>query len=131
MKFNFSQFTLPVWAVVAFLLLIGFSIFVRAQDLGYSIFQGDEVNTIDFLYEMKPGLNGTVEYLMAQKRGPVQYVLNIINVNLFGYMNEEQIRFPYLVFSVIALFSLYKLAKNISLGQSIREQQCKQSSKTS
>lgn len=113
MKLNFSQFTLPVYAVIVFLLLITFSVFVRAQDLGYSIFQGDEVNTIDFLYEMKPGIQGTWEYLTSQKRGPVQYALNMINVNLFGYNNEQQIRFPYLVFSVIALFSLYKLAKNI------------------
>lgn len=113
MKISFSHFKLPVYATTIFVLLIGFSIFVRAQDLGYSIFQGDEVNTIDFLYEMKPGPDGLWHYLISQKRGPVQYVLNIINVSLFGYHNEEQIRFPYLVFSVFAMFSLYKLAKKI------------------
>ena len=113
MRTNFSQFKLPVYTTTIFFLLIVFSIFVRAQDLGYSIFQGDEVNTVDFLYEMQPGINGLWEYLISQKRGPVQYMINIINVNLFGYINEEQIRFPYLVFSVIALFSLYKLTKRV------------------
>ncbi len=113
MKMNFRQFKLPVYAIVIFLGLIIFSVFVRAQDLGYSIFQGDEVNTIDFLYEMKPGFQGTMEYLMSQKRGPIQYLINITNVAVFGYNDEWQIRLPYLVFSVIAIFSLYMLAKKI------------------
>lgn len=113
MKINFKHFNLPVYIITILAILILYSIFVRAQGVGYSNFQGDEVNTIDFLYEMKPGVEGLWNYLISQKRGPVQYVLNILNVNLFGYHNEAQIRYPYLFFSVFALFSLYKLAKKI------------------
>lgn len=90
--------------------IIAFSIFVRAQGLGYSGFQGDEVNPMTFLYGMK---DGPLAYLIEQKRAPMQYIINLINVGLFGYHNEEQIRVPFLIFGVLALVTIYNLAKKI------------------
>ena len=106
----FKKLKLPYWFSVAAGLIISFSIFVRAQGLGYSNFQGDEVNTVDMLYQMN---NGFLDYLMSQKRGPVQYVLNYINFSAFGYQNEFWVRVPYLIAGVLALYTLYRLSKRI------------------
>lgn len=104
-----SQFKLPIALTVFLFITIFFSIFVRSQDLGYSNFQGDEINPMDFMYEMSERNISLFSYLMEQKRGPVQYLINYANVGLFGYHNEWQIRFPFLVFGVLAIFVFYKL----------------------
>src|SRR3989344_58050 len=96
------------WIKLLALLIIAYSIFIRIQGLGYSNFQGDEVNTVDFIYEMKPETNGLWNYLIAQKRGPVQYMINIANYSIFGYINEYQIRLPYLLFGILAIYTLYR-----------------------
>lgn len=105
-----TKIKIPLVFVALFILIIIFSIFVRTQGLGYSGFQGDEVNPMDFLYEMDDGL---LNYLFSQKRGPMQYVINITNVTLFGYHNEFLIRLPFLLFGILALFTVYKLANKI------------------
>jgi len=109
----FKNIKIPKLFLVLFLAIILYSMMVRIQGLGYSGFQGDEVNPMTFLYEYKdPGFNFG-KYLMAQKRGPGQYVINYINVKLFGYHNEWQIRFPYLVFGLLAFYTFYNLAKKL------------------
>lgn len=105
-----KKINLPYWFVVVTAIIIIFSIFVRIQGLGYSNFQGDEVNTVDMLYEMN---NGILEYLFSQKRGPVQYVVNMINFGLFGYHGELWVRLPYLITGILAIYTLYRLSKRI------------------
>ncbi|PJA41063.1 hypothetical protein CO178_00985 [candidate division WWE3 bacterium CG_4_9_14_3_um_filter_34_6] len=92
------------------ILIIIYSVFVRVQGLGYSNFQGDEVNPMTFVYGMD---NRVISYLLDQKRAPAQYVINIINVSLFGYHGEAQIRFPFLIFGILAIYTFYLLAKKI------------------
>lgn len=96
--------------LVIVLAIIGYSIFVRAFGIGYSGFQGDEVNPMTFLYGMK---DGPFAYLIEQKRAPMQYIINLLNVSLFGYHNEGQIRTPFLIFGVLAIITIYKLANRI------------------
>ncbi len=105
-----KKYSFPVWFTVVSFLLIIFAVYIRFQGLGYSNFQGDEVNTIDFLYMMK---DGVWNYLMSQKRGPVQYLLNIFNTWVFGYHGEVFIRLPYMIFGVLALLTTYNLARKI------------------
>ena len=108
---NLKKLNLPIWFVWSALVVIVFSVFVRIQGLGYSNFQGDEVNTVDMLYQMK----GSVwEYLMSQKRGPIQYLLNMANFNLFGgYHSEFWVRVPYLITGILAIYTLFRLTKRI------------------
>lgn len=108
--FNIKNLNLPIWFLLICLSVIAFSVFARAEGIGYSNFQGDEVNTVDFLYEMN---DGVLNYLLAQKRGPIQYIINILNVSLFGYKNEFLIRFPYAVFGTLALVTFYLVARKI------------------
>ena len=106
----FKNLKLPLWFVYSVAGVILYSIFVRIQGLGYSNFQGDEVNTVDMLYQMK---NGVLDYLFSQKRGPIQYLLNMGNFSLFGYHNEFWVRLPYLVTGILAIFTVHNLAKRI------------------
>ena len=101
---------LPAWFVYSAGALVTFGIFVRAQGLGYSNFQGDEVNTVTFLYGMDQGV---LAYLLEQKRGPIQYLLNIINVGIFGYHDEFWIRVPYLLFGIFALGTVFFMNRRI------------------
>lgn len=105
-----KKFEFKTLVLIAIFVVICFSVYVRAEGIGYSNFQGDEINTVDFIYEMK---NGVLSYLLEQKRGPIQYVINIINVSVFGYSNELLIRLPYLVFGVFALYFVYRLTSKI------------------
>ena len=93
------------------LVLLGFviyGVFVRIQELGYSNLQGDEINPLDYLYE-----NNFIHYILNQKRGPLQYLINFANTSFFGYISEFQVRLPYLLFALGGLYTLYLLAKKI------------------
>ncbi len=109
-KFLQENFKFPFWFSLGLAAIILYSIWVRIQGLGYSNFQGDEVNTVDFIYEMK---SGVLNYLLSQKRGPVQYIINILNVSLFGYYDELWIRVPYLITGILALYTVYRLSRKI------------------
>jgi len=85
-----------------------FGIFVRIQELGYANLQGDEINPLDYVYE-----NNFLHYILNQKRGPLQYLINFANTSLFGYINELQIRLPYLLFALAGFATLYLLTKKI------------------
>lgn len=100
----------PKYFLIAILLLIFLSIFIRGEGISYSNFQGDEENTINFVYKMN---NGVWDYFMEQRRGPMQYLINITNVGIFGYHNEWQIRLPYLIFGVAAFYSFFILTRRI------------------
>lgn len=106
----FKNLRLPLWFVWSIAGIILYSIFVRMQGLGYSNFQGDEVNTVDMLYQMN---NGVLEYLFSQKRGPIQYLLNMGNFAVFGYHNEFWVRVPYLITGVLAIYTVYNLSRRI------------------
>ena len=92
--------------ILALFIVLG--IFIRVQELGYSNLQGDEINPLDYIYE-----ESFVRYIFAQKRGPLQYVINFVNTSLLGYINEAQIRLPYLIFALAAFISVYLLAKKL------------------
>ena len=96
------------------LLFIIYGIFVRYQGLGYSNLQGDEINPLRYLGNIKgtvPTISEFVNYILHQKRGPMQYIVNYINVYLFGYHNEYQVRLPFFIFGVLAFYTFYLLSK--------------------
>ena len=100
---------LDFYLKIALVLSVLVGILFRAQDLGYSNLQGDEINTLDYLY---PGEEFS-RYFWDQKRGPTQYLINYANTSLFGYINETQVRLPYLLLGVLAIGLTYLLAKEI------------------
>ena len=102
--------SLPLWFLFFATAVFIVGVYTRAEGIGYSNFQGDEVNTVDFMYQEH---NGFVDYLLSQKRGPTQYIINKLNISIFGYINEFYIRLPYLFFALLAFITFYFLAKKV------------------
>lgn len=101
------------WLYIIIGLFILYGVFVRFQGLGYSEFQGDETNPLRFMgdyYGSRASISEFYSFLLEQKRGPGQYIINYINVFLFGFHGEFFIRLPFFIFGVLAFFSMYKLA---------------------
>ncbi len=97
-------------------IFIFYGVFVRFQGLGYSNLQGDEINPLRYLGNIKgvaPSVNNFLNYILHQKRGPMQYIVNYINVYLFGYHNEFQVRLPFFIFGVVSFYTFYKLSKYV------------------
>lgn len=105
-----SKYSLPLFITVLAVVVIAYSVALRVYGLGYSDLQGDEINTINYLYS--PDKN-FIEYLLEQKKGPIQFVINYINTSLFGYVSEGQVRFPYLLAGIVSIFALYKFVKKV------------------
>lgn len=101
--------------VVAFCFIL-WGIFTRFWGIWYSEFQGDEINPLRYLDNIKgttPHIWDFFNYILDQKRGPGQYVINYLNTSLFGFHGEFQIRLPFFVFSVLSILTVYLLTKKI------------------
>ena len=55
-------------------LLIGVGVLLRLADLGYSDFQGDEIDALCRYSDFKTPLQ-FIAYLLGQRKGPVQFVV--------------------------------------------------------
>ena len=113
MKLPVNQILVPnryLLLIIFALLIFIYSSFVRLQGLGYSNFQGDEINTITFLQSKNTNF---LTYLLEQKKGPMQYIINMANISLFGYHNEFGVRLPYTIFGILGIIMLGYLATKI------------------
>ena len=96
------------------LLTLVYAGWIRLQDLGYSEYQGDEVLTLDF----KSYLNRSafLKYLLTRDKGPLQYLINLLNYSLFGNFEEARIRLPYalagILFVAAIFYTVRKITKN-------------------
>ena len=90
-------------------LLLGVGILLRFADLGYSDFQGDEIDALCKYSDFKSPLQ-FLAYLLGQRKGPVQYVVTCA-VSLFdpGLSRELTARLPFSIASVIALACFFIL----------------------
>ena len=104
------------------LLLIGVvSIFLRFTDLGFHHYYGDEVKTL-FLRKDKSAF----DFLMEQRKGPIQFLIVWVTEKLSGGFDEFYIRIPFAVFGVLLVYIFYYFVRvtlnynrNISLFSTI------------
>lgn len=98
---------------ILFLALI--TIWFRLVNLGYSNYQGDEISAL-------PPANsdqGLVNYLLEQKKGPVQYVTTLLIKQITpDYSNEFLTRLPFALAGILAIFFFYKLV-DLHFGRKI------------
>ena len=90
------------------LLLVIVSFSVRVSGLGYSHYYGDEIKT---LY-----LDKTVaasDFLLDQRKGPVQFVVTWVMEKISGGYNETWIRLPFSLASVLSVTVLYFVVKKL------------------
>jgi 4-amino-4-deoxy-L-arabinose transferase-like glycosyltransferase len=90
-------------------LLIGVSLLLRLAGLGYSNFQGDELNTLcKFSDYASPGQ--FLAYLLEQRKGPVQFLITC-TYSMFDptFSSEFALRLPFALANLLALACLFIL----------------------
>ena len=108
----FRQVKLNILFLIPVILSITFGIFLRLYLFWNNSFVGDEVNTLEYLAingYAHPKIFDFYNFLLLKNRGPGQYLVNYLNTSIFGFINEFQIRLPYVFISIVALIVIYFL----------------------
>lgn len=90
------------------LLLFGVTFVLRFPQLGYSHFYGDETKTF-YLDKTISASN----FLLNQRKGPVQFLVPWITEKLLGGFDEFYTRLPFTIASVLAVFVLYLIVRKL------------------
>jgi len=95
------------WALdMPLMLILLISAALRLLFLDYSHFQGDEIKA---LY---PAGAGFPDFLLAQKKGPVQFLVTLLVRKLTGDYVEWQTRLPFSLASLLGVYVLYRLVRD-------------------
>src|SRR6266702_2765505 len=83
--------------------LIGISILLRMVNLGYSNFQGDEINALCRFSEFNTRIQ-FLTYLLEQRKGPVQYLITCA-LSFFDptFSSELTFRLPFAIANLLAI----------------------------
>ena len=94
--------------VLYILLIILLSSIPRIWDLGYSHFYGDEIKVL-YTDKSVPA----VEFLMNQRKGPVQFITAWVMEKISSGYSEKIIRLPFAMAGIINVFLFYILVKKL------------------
>ena len=96
------------------IILIILSGILRFSNLGYSEFQDDEKKA---LFRVS-GSSCPYEFLMNQRKGPVQFtVTGITSFIIGGVLNEIAFRLPFTVINLLSVVVFYLILKNLFKSQ--------------
>jgi len=115
----FSQFALLInkttLRLLASIFLVFVTLWLRLVNLGYSDYQGDEVQA---LYSSSPGQT-LWAYLLQQRRGPTQYLItSFIKLVDPTYGDEFMTRLPFALAGILSVYFFYQFLK-LSYGNRI------------
>jgi uncharacterized membrane protein YqaE (UPF0057 family) len=110
---TFTQIRSNTLAAMQIVFLIGISLVLRLAELGYSNFQGDELNTLCRYTDYKSPLQ-FLAYLLGQQKGPVQYLITCA-YSLFDptFSSELAIRLPFALANLAALVCFFLLVRRL------------------
>jgi 4-amino-4-deoxy-L-arabinose transferase-like glycosyltransferase len=94
-----------LWPIILVLII---SAALRFINLGYSDYQGDEIKAF-----YRPTTGQTmVEFLMAQRKGPIQFFVTGIEKLILGdFDNNLLIRLPFALANLLSVFFFYKFVE--------------------
>lgn len=90
------------------LLLFVITVLLRAPQLGYSHFYGDETKV---LYLRKD--TAASDFMLNQRKGPVQFVAAWGMEKITGEFDELSTRIPFLIAGVLAVFAFYFMIREL------------------
>jgi hypothetical protein len=93
------------------LLILLVSLFLRAANLHYSEFQGDEALAMISAAE---ALEGHEDALFLRSKGPAEVLLPMALWRLTGVINEFMARLPFTAAAVMAIITIYLIGQTIS-----------------
>lgn len=88
------------WPLAA---ILGGAGILRLRFLGYSHFQGDEIKALYLPSATFP------DFLLSQKKGPVQFLVTLCVRAVTGGYTEWQTRLPFALASLLGVYVLYRL----------------------
>ncbi|MFZ5425097.1 MAG: ArnT family glycosyltransferase [Patescibacteria group bacterium] len=106
--FKLSFFKRNFVEINSFLILIITSAFLRFPQLGYSHFYGDETKTLFLRKDIS-----LKDFLLNQRKGPIQFLVSWGAENIFGNFDEAYIRLPYALAGFLAVIVFYFLVKTL------------------
>lgn len=95
-------------APVALLLVLLVAFYLRAANLGYSEFQGDEALVMITAAE---ALEGHEDALFLRSKGPVEVLLPMALWRLSGTINEAVARLPFAMAGILAIITIYLIGR--------------------
>ncbi len=94
-----NKFSFKYKEILLLVVLAALSFVLRFTDLGFHHFYGDEIKTL-FLRKDQSAF----DFLMEQRKGPVQFLIVWFAENITGGFDEFSIRLPFAVFGLILVF---------------------------
>ncbi len=94
--------------ILVLLIILIVTLFLRVPDLGYSHFYGDETKTLYLRKDV-----GAKEFLLNQRKGPVQFLVAWGAEKFSGGYNEKSIRLPFALAGTLAVFTFYLVVKEL------------------
>ena len=94
--------------LVPLLAILGLALFLRATNLGYSEFQGDEALA---LISAAEALEGHEDALFLRSKGPGEVLLPMALWRLTGIINEATARAPFTLAALWAIVTLYLIGQ--------------------
>ncbi len=100
------------------ILLVVSTIFLRFKNLGYSEYSTDEPGA--FLFKGEEATETTREFILRQRKGPMQVIVAYIPYLLTGsYQNELAMRIPFALFNGGAVILFYFLIKRLTENKKV------------
>lgn len=90
------------------IVLVLLNIFLRLLQLGYSDFYGDETKVLYLRKDVS-----AVQFLLDQRKGPVQFVVAWVMEKFTGGYDEFWTRLPYSLAGIASVFVFYFVVRNI------------------
>ena len=92
--------------IICLSILLFVSGYLRFAQLGYSDFYGDETKTLYFRKDVSAS-----NFLLNQRKGPVQFVSSWVVEKVTGVFNEAYIRFPFALAGFLSVTAVYILVR--------------------
>ena len=92
--------------IICLSILLFVSGYLRFTQLGYSDFYGDETKTLYFRKDVSAS-----NFLLNQRKGPVQFVSSWVVEKVTGGFNEANIRFPFALAGLLSVVAVYILVR--------------------
>src|SRR3972149_1166207 len=105
---DFFKLKLSKTEFISLILLLSVTVILRFPQLGYSHFYGDETKAIFYNKSIS-----ITDFLLDQRKGPIQFVVTWVSENIVGGFNEMYIRFPFALAGSFSVLVFYLLVKNL------------------
>lgn len=95
-------------------LLVVLAAFLRVPLLGYSDFYGDETKAFYLRKDLNP-----IEFLLNQRKGPVQYIVTWGIETVTGGYDETLMRLPFALAGVLSVVVFYLVVKRLTKSKNV------------